>query len=200
MVDISSAGSGEGPGQGNRPAYSTKPFYRRPLGGAPPENARGACQRRPPAAAPRARPWQRPQQAAVACRSGAPHGMARPCAVWTGRAGCRRVQAQGFSGRQGLGTARTGRLRGGSITLLTLIISVVAINGVWYWIKSIIKSNGYPMNLFSYHLRDIKNMRDLVKKESYHQKRKKHQSVIAIFYVLIIIFLCSAIVIFIGLQ
>ena len=31
MVDISSSGSGEGPGQGNRPAYSTTVFYLHPL-------------------------------------------------------------------------------------------------------------------------------------------------------------------------
>ena len=47
MVEISSSGSGEGPGEGNRPAYSTTPFSPRPreLPPASPERQRltAAC-------------------------------------------------------------------------------------------------------------------------------------------------------------
>jgi hypothetical protein len=41
----------------------------------------------PPSAGGHYRPRRPPQHAATACRSGAQHGVARQCAVWTGRSG-----------------------------------------------------------------------------------------------------------------
>ena len=83
----------------------------------------------PPAAAARAPHQRLPQPAAVAGESGAQLAVARQSAVWTGRAGCGRVKAQGFPGarasmnprwrgrrrrRIALGRGRPGRWEGGT--------------------------------------------------------------------------------------
>jgi hypothetical protein len=60
----------------------------------------------------RPRRWRRPQHAATACRSGAQQGVARQCAVWTGRAGWARLRTEGSSEVEGLGTARREKLGG----------------------------------------------------------------------------------------
>jgi len=76
MVEISSSGSGEGPGQGNRPAYSTTVFSPR------------RSRRLPP----------------PACRSGAQQGVARLRAAWTCRFGWARMASKGCAGAAALAT------------------------------------------------------------------------------------------------
>jgi hypothetical protein len=60
MVEISSSGSGEGPGEGNRPAYSTTAFY--PAAATArlwPAGAGGRCSLAARAAAPaRSKDWR----------------------------------------------------------------------------------------------------------------------------------------------
>ena len=68
----------------------------------------------PPAAAARSRRWQLPPPVAGAYESGAPPGVARQCAAWTGRAGWGRVVRQGLTRGEGFGAA--GESLGGTIS------------------------------------------------------------------------------------
>jgi hypothetical protein len=77
--------------------------FKRHFHPAAPASAGGRC---------RPQRWRRPQHAATACHSGAPHGGARPGAGWTGSAGGGRLRTAGCSGGEGLGTARREKLGG----------------------------------------------------------------------------------------
>jgi hypothetical protein len=77
--------------------------FKRHFHPAAPASAGGHC---------RPQRWRRPQHAATACHSGAQQGEARQAAVWTGSSGWVRLRTAGFSGVEGLGTARREKLGG----------------------------------------------------------------------------------------
>lgn len=44
-----------------------------------------------------------------------------------------------------------------------MIMLVIGLNGLWYWVKSTLKQNGYEVSWFWNHVRDIPNMWKLAK-------------------------------------
>lgn len=59
------------------------------------------------------------------------------------------------------------------LTFWLITIFVMGLNGLWYWMKIILKNNGYKISWFGNHLQDIPNLIELGKKtESLKEKRK----------------------------
>jgi hypothetical protein len=73
-----------------------------PLASGPPPRAAVACTQR----------WRLPPHAAAACRGGAPQGVVRLSAAWTGRSGGGDAEDARVSRCEGLGTARREKLEG----------------------------------------------------------------------------------------
>lgn len=74
------------------------------------------------------------------------------------------------------------------ITFPIMMIFTLVLNGLWYWIKFILKENGYPVSWFWNHFSDIPNMFHLAKKTEEPDKRRKYYA-IAISLTTAIIFL-----------
>lgn len=67
------------------------------------------------------------------------------------------------------------------------LIFIILINTLWYWIKSIVHSKGYPVNLFWGHFRDLKFMHEIIKKEDSLIKQKLFKSILYGLYFIIIL-------------
>lgn len=57
-----------------------------------------------------------------------------------------------------------------------IIILVIGLNGLWYWIKFTLKTNGYPVSWFWNHFTDIPNIYKLAKRTEHPIKKRKYYS------------------------
>ena len=63
-----------------------------------------------------------------------------------------------------------------------LVTFIIVINALWYWIKIIVKSKGYPMHLFLWHGRDIRIMKQIIDTEQSEAKRQYYRTLLYAFY------------------
>ncbi len=63
-----------------------------------------------------------------------------------------------------------------------LFVLVLAISVLWYWMKVIVKTKGYPMNLFFGHSRDIKFMREVIATEKSKEKALHYRIILYSLY------------------
>ena len=63
-----------------------------------------------------------------------------------------------------------------------LFILILFINVLWYYIKGVVKSKGYPMNLFFGHGRDIRFMREVIANEQSKEKATHYKTVLYSLY------------------
>jgi hypothetical protein len=72
------------------------------------------------------------------------------------------------------------------LSFFLLLILVIAINLLWYTIKSILSENGYKVSYWHSHFRDLSNFYDLIQKTQDDQSKMKYQKM---FWGLIVLFL-----------
>ena len=70
------------------------------------------------------------------------------------------------------------------------IIAAIIGNALWYWIKSINKTNGYKVNLFT-HSGDFKNFKEIIKNENDPESKKKYQRILKGIYGSIFVLMAS---------
>ena len=61
-----------------------------------------------------------------------------------------------------------------SLIFFPLIILVVIGNVLWYTIKSILSENGYKVNYWYGHFKDIANFKDLINKTNNPREKSKY--------------------------
>jgi len=64
----------------------------------------------------------------------------------------------------------------------SILMIVLAVNVLWYWIKFIVKSKGYPMDLFWGHYRDLRYMHEIIANETSAEKAKKYKALLYSLY------------------
>jgi hypothetical protein len=69
-----------------------------------------------------------------------------------------------------------------TMNILLIIVLVFALNGLWFWIKSTLKENGYPVSWFWNHFQDIPNIFGLAIATTDKQAKTKYYAM-AIFLV-----------------
>ena len=79
-----------------------------------------------------------------------------------------------------------------------IIIAFVLLANIFqYWIKSIVKSNGYKTAFFSGHFSDISNFIELLRKTENKSTKEKYQIILSLWSIIIIGFVCCCVVNFI---
>ena len=68
---------------------------------------------------------------------------------------------------------------------------VIVANGLWYYIKFIVRQNGYESHLFWGHFGDIQNLHSLVSKEQDAAKKSNLQNLLFAFYITLFLSLAS---------
>ncbi len=66
--------------------------------------------------------------------------------------------------------------------LKVLIPCAVVVNCLWYYIKYVLRQNGYEAHLFRAHWDDIKNLRKLVENEQDESKKIQFKILLFTFY------------------
>ena len=66
---------------------------------------------------------------------------------------------------------------------------VVALNGLWYYIKYVLRQNGYEAHWFSGHLKDIANLHSLHAQEQDSGKKENYKMLLIVFYFGLVLFL-----------
>ena len=59
---------------------------------------------------------------------------------------------------------------------------VVALNGLWYCIKYVLRQNGYETHWFSGHLKDIANLHSLHDQEQDSSRKRIYKMLLIAFY------------------
>jgi hypothetical protein len=72
-----------------------------------------------------------------------------------------------------------------------VIILTLIVNGTRFYIKDVVKQNGYETHLFYGHLGDIQNLRALIKKEKDVNKKNRLSSLLDFFYASLFITIIS---------
>jgi 4-amino-4-deoxy-L-arabinose transferase-like glycosyltransferase len=81
--------------------------------------------------------------------------------------------------------------------LFVLTILVIVINSIWYYIKHIVRNNGYETNLFWGHYGDLINLKQIISKEDDRNKKTKYIYVQLSLYVSLLLFaLCIVLLIY----
>jgi len=78
----------------------------------------------------------------------------------------------------------------GNIFIALLFLSLIA-NGLWYYIKDVVRQNGYETHLFWGHWTDIVNLHRLVTREQDALKKEQFKLLLFIFYAVIFLFIGS---------
>jgi hypothetical protein len=68
---------------------------------------------------------------------------------------------------------------------------VILANGLWYFIKYVVKQNGYETHLFWGHFGDIVNLHRLVNKEQDVSKKREYKILLFAFYSVIVLMVAS---------
>ena len=71
-----------------------------------------------------------------------------------------------------------------------VLFGVIA-TGLWYYIKYVVRQNGYESHLFWGHFDDIQNLRNLINKEQDANKKKNFQNLLYAFYASLILTIAS---------
>jgi len=78
-----------------------------------------------------------------------------------------------------------------------VVFFAIVVNGLWYYIKYIVKQNGYESHLFWGHFGDIQNLHSLVNKEQDATKKSKLQNLLYAFYITLFLTITSFIASFV---
>lgn len=73
---------------------------------------------------------------------------------------------------------------------------VIALNGLWFYIKYVLRQNGYEAQWFSGHLGDIANLHSLHAKEQDLSKKRYYLVLLIAFYLGLLAFLAVAVMLF----
>ena len=83
-----------------------------------------------------------------------------------------------------------------NLPLLLLLPLALTVVGLWYVIKNVIRSNGYPSDPLRQHTRDIANLHDLVTWEKIPARKRNFTALLVGFYVALAAFLVDFLIYF----
>jgi hypothetical protein len=80
--------------------------------------------------------------------------------------------------------------------LKVVFFLVLVANGLWYYIKYVVRQNGYESHLFWGHFGDIQNLHSLANTEQDTNKKKNFQYLLYAFYIVLFLTLASFVFMF----
>jgi len=78
----------------------------------------------------------------------------------------------------------------------TLAFLVIALNGLWYYIKYVLHQHGYETHLFWGHFKDISNLQRLHAQEQDLGKKRNFKMLLFALYIGLGLFLIAAVMMF----
>ncbi len=86
------------------------------------------------------------------------------------------------------------------ILIFLLILLAFSGNILWYWMKNILKQNGYEVYAFAVHWADFGNMVNLIRRTKEVELKRKYKSILWLLLIILIIFISSAYLLIVRLD